>query len=55
MNTKVARSLGIAALCPALFWLGGFNFDARGEIAAACAILTIFAFAFALAAQTVRL
>jgi hypothetical protein len=38
-----------ASLVPLLWWFGGYNFDARGADAVACATLTVFVFLFVLA------
>lgn len=38
---RILISIGSAALAPLLFWIGGFDFDRRGEGALCCALLTI--------------
>ena len=42
MRTLLANVFAIATTL-SLFWLGGFNFDERGEDAALCAFVTLLA------------
>lgn len=44
MNTRLIGTLGITASVPAIFWLGGYNFDERGASAVICFLWTAFAF-----------
>lgn len=41
MKTRSKLALACATLVPILFWLGGFNFDHRGEGAFFCGVLTL--------------
>ena len=42
----VAVFIGLLALSAFLFWLGGFNFDRRGEDVAFSTLIVIFAACF---------
>lgn len=48
MKTKHWLAIAVAFVVPGIFWLGGFDFNERGEPAIACAVFTLFAIAFAL-------
>ena len=39
---RVLLSVLAASLIPLFYWLGGFDFDARGVTATTCAIFTIY-------------
>lgn len=45
MKTKYKFSIGLALagliLVPLFFWLGGYDFNQRGEPAVTCALLTL--------------
>jgi hypothetical protein len=43
-SKKIMASLAaifMVVFIPALFWLGGFDFDQRGEVAVSCLLFTI--------------
>lgn len=41
---RLITSVAAAAVVPLLFWLGGFDFDQRGDAALACGVMTIGVF-----------
>ena len=48
---RILWSLVIAAQVPLLFWLGGFDFDHRGEVVAMCVLSFWVVFCFTLICQ----
>ena len=41
MNKFIAGFLGSAIVIAFVFWLGGYDFDKRGELVAICAMFSI--------------
>ena len=41
MTTRIIVSILIGSFVPALFWIGGYDFNERGEKAVWCALATL--------------
>jgi len=41
LKVPICATITTAILIPALFWIGGFDFNQRGERAVLCAIATV--------------
>jgi len=44
INNRYLRAILYASIVPIAFWLGGFNFNERGEGACICFVITIYIF-----------